>query len=525
MRRRNGLLLGATAVCVAGAGYFVSRSPVVDSSSTASLRLERSDSASPASPPSSPASLGLRPAPSGERTGENAAATAAERGASAALFERAMEAKTAAEWRALGELFAAAAATDLEGALAALSRLSAQRSAREVEWAARAVLDAILDDADSIQAWLDAIPQPGSATAATASVDSRIASTAVARLYGSGLTALARLDPNAAFALWLELEEGSSNAASDETIRAWVEHDALGTLQRIAAASADTRVRDRLLREWSATEPVAALDYAASLADFGGDTAEAKELAFATLAMRGLRDAAMSVDALLAAAARLPEEAADPVRAVAIRALATDDPDAAAARLGELGEASRAIVVYEIAQRYAEREPVSALAWARAQGIAEGELAVIRGTAAADPYRGLELALLTSEAVRDEAIDEAISVAVNRNPALAPDLARRLNVLPRDSERYATAMANLTAVYFARRPDDALEWTIANAATLPNAVHAAAADAVDSAAAERILDRLPQRERAIWIERRAARQAAYDECLAAAAAGTLSASC
>lgn len=175
------------------------------------------------------------------------------------------------------------------------------------------------------------------------------------------------------------------------------------------------------------------------------------------------------------------------------------DPDAAAGRFAELGAVGRSTAVETIARRYAEREPFSALAWARQQGLKSGELAVVEVAAKTNPQRAFELALQTSEAVRDEALRSVIAELLRRDATSAPALASRLETLVPGSRRYEAAMTSFVSSWVNEKPDDAFAWIVANAARLPDEAHAAAARRVPADAFERIAERLPAHARAIWL--------------------------
>src|SRR5690606_31559447 len=168
-----------------------------------------------------------------------------------------------------------------------------------------------------------------------------------------------------------------------------------------------------------------------------------------------LRGGETSVDQVFAAAALLPKDVADWVRGQAIDELAKSDPDAAAGRLGELGAIGRNAAVGAIARRFAEREPFSALAWARQQGLMSGEIAVVETAVKANPQRAFDLALRTSEPVRDEALRRVIAESLHRDATSAPELASRLEILAPGSKRYETAMTNLVSHWLDEKPDAA----------------------------------------------------------------------
>lgn len=490
MRWAGTLCLGATLLGAAGLGTVVIRMASDDPAATTNARGHEAPRLKTDADATAEASAAVR-----ARNGTESPSHPPAHDAVTAL-RAALAAGPHVELSSLDALFAAAAEADAESTIALLAALRDTRSTYELHWAARPLLDAIRDDARLLQMWLEAMAKPGAPSTVGERVGADIVRLAEARFVGSAIATLARLDPDAALEQWLRVDTGSFDAIPDETLFVWLTRDPHGTLRRAAALG--THERDRLIREWAKFDPAGAVAYAGTLEDFGSSQ-PVKHEALVQLALGALRDRAASIDQLFAAAALLPDRDADRVRGSAIGALAESDPDAAAGRLAELGSIGRAIAVPAIARRYAEREPFSALAWAREQGIARGELAVVQTAAAKSAFRALDLALQTSDSIRDEALRVAVVDSLRRDPAGAPDLASRLEVLSLGSERYETAMANLVSTWLRSEPENALAWTMANAARLPDRAVAAAARGAPAGAAERLLDRLPPGARAIWL--------------------------
>src|SRR5690606_14307291 len=197
----------------------------------------------------------------------------------------------------LDALFAAAAEADPEATLAILSSLKDSRPTIELHDAARPLLDAVRGDAPLRERWLEIMLQADPPSAAGARFDPVLARIVDAGVVASGISALARLDPDAARAYWLRSDPAAYNGLPAEGIRTWLAFDPHALLRN--AEELGRGEHNRLIREWAKVDLVAAVAYAAAREDFG-------ERALVELAIGEFREGKTSLDQVFAAAAQLP---------------------------------------------------------------------------------------------------------------------------------------------------------------------------------------------------------------------------
>ena len=401
----------------------------------------------------------------------------------------------------LSQIFAMIARENPDRAIEALATLKSRYDVTVIHPLAMTVLAEIREDSHRLDAWLQAVPPQNR--------DDLLRGTYFSDLQSMGFQALADADPDLVLdriVTMTDRELWSLGIFRVADILA--RHDARGALARIETAQ-DQRLRDymryQLLQNWAGSEPIAALNYLASLDSWGNVPNVAREESLRSLG-RAAMSAGLDPLQLLAISRQMPPDRAGDIRDAALDALAKTDPVAASAYIDEVSAKWRFGFAIGIAAAYVELDPTAAFRWAVQQESPDLEQHVLTQIARDDVDLALQFALDDSVRSRSNALTTVIVESVRFHPESARALANRLAQSLSGSALYESALSSLASTWIERNADDAVAWLSAPGIDVPGEVYQAAALAFvrNPAAAVAMTDRIPAEARPLWVEQIAA---------------------
>ena len=358
-------------------------------------------------------------------------------------------------------IFATAARRDARAALGALIEMSDTAPANYVSRAASAVLAEIRDDARLIGAWIDAVESlPTGSSGPRSSLGRQIAFNSDS-LVAEGIAALIAIDMRAGFDRMLGFPDQMQSGIVrriDSNFGTASPEQALEFAMSIPDLDLRTALRGSVFEAWGRTDPVAAMRYAASHLD--PDDAVNRAL---LLGLAGGVGSAVSrggnTAEILALAERLPFEVAVRIRSSVVSMVARNDPLAAAALLDSMAGGERLSGLNTVADAMFNLDPVVAFQWALEQQQPTIERRVLGRIARSDPELALSLVFAGRASEPSSAIAEVVQSIVDKDPAAAPGIARRLTEQLRpESTLYQNAVVELMDEWMREAPEAALDW-------------------------------------------------------------------
>ena len=306
--------------------------------------------------------------------------------------------------------------------------------------------------------------------------------------------------------------------AESEPVRAF--RDA----QLLTDQDLQTRVMEKIAQVWAAQDPLSALSQADALPDNvksayrvavlheWAHLDSAGYLAYLEAgnstpeeAYYGLQFlAAADPERVLAIAAGLNGNAAQFAKGLALNALAEIDIDAAIARANSLPPGQdREVALMAVGGAIARRDPQAALDWARSVTppsrslLSEITFSISRN----NPELAFELLDNPPPGIDPQMITSLIgSQVIARRPGQMQEFANRL--LARENVQSANALRNLMGNWMQQDPEEALDWVLANDASLDASLLSNAAVNLarnDPQAAANYVDRIPEAFKGVWI--------------------------
>ncbi|HZF29597.1 MAG TPA: hypothetical protein VE907_10790 [Gammaproteobacteria bacterium] len=475
--------------------------------------LDAGVAASPLATGAAPVEARTRPDSAQSVTAERAALyrTAADAdgaGLARMIAQTAARAPSRARDEELGVLLARYAELDGERAVAIARKLGVNVETLAMlfaRWAetdptdALAALGDVEDPATATAIGLALLPVLGDDDYALRQVLTALPRAADDGLRVGALAKRAERDPVAALDDALALDDfGTSSFAIERIGATWARTDPRAALEGAAAIDDNelrTPFQNAVLRAWALVDAQGLLDYVAALAP------EAQ----GQLSTVGLFEVArLDPERTLALIDRFSSGVRGELERVAVEALARADPEGALERVRKLPPGRlQQNALQSLARAYGKRNPDAALAWAQAEADREAMVGVLTGIATRDPKRALDVAATLPKQDRASAVIGIVMLGAgnNRDADLAGLAERLLSV--DDEFANTTGLAQLLGTWQRRAPERAVEWVMANAARLPPAAFGSVGSYLaqnDPAAAERLLAQVPSEGRTAWLQ-------------------------